>query len=565
MAREIAVRARRSRAPALAAGARRRAARRRRARRDGHRQHDRGSGARRCAPLGADRRPSAAAARASTTQGVARKVDGRRRARSTANRDGRDDPLRSLAAFGGFEIAFLAGVALGARARRVPSCSSTASSRPPPRSSRRASRPRAAPRTWSRRTARRSRATRSCSTALGLEPLLDLELRLGEGTRRRARAAAPRRGARDPARDGDLRRRPASPMPVAERAAALAAVAFLTRVPVGRLVALDGRDVARGARALPARRRRASAPSSGGVADGLAADAAGRSPRRRSRSSSPRSLTGALHLDALADTADALGGSTRERALEIMRDHAIGAYGAVALVLVLPRRGVGARRARGDGRRRRFAGCRGAQAAAASLPLARAACAPARRDGRGVAASPAAGALGRSRARRRGRGRRRSSRASTASPSSPPRRRDGARRRPRSRGAGSAASPATSSVRRPSWRGRGLVASWRVVTRLILVRHAEAGRDGARAVLRAPRRRPLPRGREQAAGSRPRPMTVAPSSRARAARARDGRAARRRRPRRSTIRDLRELDFGELEGRTYEEIERERPELFAAG
>ena len=27
---------------------------------------------------------------------------------------------------------------------------------------------------------------------------------------------------------------------------------------------------------------------------------------------------------------------------------------------------------------------------------------------------------------------------------------------------------------------------------------------------------------------------------------------------------LRELDFGELEGRTYEEIERERPELFAA-
>jgi adenosylcobinamide-GDP ribazoletransferase len=46
-------------------------------------------------------------------------------------------------------------------------------------------------------------------------------------------------------------------------------------------------------------------------------------------------LTGALHLDALADTADALGARTRERALEVMREHTIGAYGAIALVLDL--------------------------------------------------------------------------------------------------------------------------------------------------------------------------------------------------------------------------------------
>jgi adenosylcobinamide-GDP ribazoletransferase len=46
-------------------------------------------------------------------------------------------------------------------------------------------------------------------------------------------------------------------------------------------------------------------------------------------------LTGVLHLDALADTADALGAHTREDALEIMRDHALGAYGVVALVLDL--------------------------------------------------------------------------------------------------------------------------------------------------------------------------------------------------------------------------------------
>jgi adenosylcobinamide-GDP ribazoletransferase len=47
-------------------------------------------------------------------------------------------------------------------------------------------------------------------------------------------------------------------------------------------------------------------------------------------------ITGALHEDGLADTADGLGGGwTRERALEIMRDSRIGTYGAVALVLSL--------------------------------------------------------------------------------------------------------------------------------------------------------------------------------------------------------------------------------------
>ncbi|MEM7668756.1 MAG: adenosylcobinamide-GDP ribazoletransferase [Pseudomonadota bacterium] len=44
-------------------------------------------------------------------------------------------------------------------------------------------------------------------------------------------------------------------------------------------------------------------------------------------------LTGALHEDGLADTADALGGHAgRARALEIMRDSRIGTYGAVAII-----------------------------------------------------------------------------------------------------------------------------------------------------------------------------------------------------------------------------------------
>lgn len=47
-------------------------------------------------------------------------------------------------------------------------------------------------------------------------------------------------------------------------------------------------------------------------------------------------LTGGFHEDGLADLADGLGGShQRERALEIMKDSRIGAFGAMALVLAL--------------------------------------------------------------------------------------------------------------------------------------------------------------------------------------------------------------------------------------
>ncbi|MBD2749789.1 adenosylcobinamide-GDP ribazoletransferase [Microvirga sp. BT688] len=45
--------------------------------------------------------------------------------------------------------------------------------------------------------------------------------------------------------------------------------------------------------------------------------------------------TGALHEDGLADTADSIGGTTREKRLEIMRDSRIGAFGASALFLSL--------------------------------------------------------------------------------------------------------------------------------------------------------------------------------------------------------------------------------------
>lgn len=43
-------------------------------------------------------------------------------------------------------------------------------------------------------------------------------------------------------------------------------------------------------------------------------------------------LTGALHEDGMADVADSLGGYTRERRLEIMRDSRIGTFGGLALI-----------------------------------------------------------------------------------------------------------------------------------------------------------------------------------------------------------------------------------------
>lgn len=46
-------------------------------------------------------------------------------------------------------------------------------------------------------------------------------------------------------------------------------------------------------------------------------------------------LTGALHVDGLADSADGLAGRTPEHALEIMRDHSLGTYGGSALALDL--------------------------------------------------------------------------------------------------------------------------------------------------------------------------------------------------------------------------------------
>jgi adenosylcobinamide-GDP ribazoletransferase len=115
--------------------------------------------------------------------------------------------------------------------------------------------------------------------------------------------------------------------------AAAGAVSFLTCVPVGRRLDVGADDVARGAVLFPL------------VGTGLGALVAlvilgldGRAGVLLAAALAvalEALLTGAIHLDALADAADGLGANSRERALAVMREPTIGSFGAAALALDL--------------------------------------------------------------------------------------------------------------------------------------------------------------------------------------------------------------------------------------
>ncbi|MCZ4500098.1 MAG: cobalamin synthase [Marmoricola sp.] len=115
--------------------------------------------------------------------------------------------------------------------------------------------------------------------------------------------------------------------------AVLAAFSFLTVLPFGRLVALDGKDVARASVLFPVVGGAIGALTGGAawyLGDHLPATTAAVVAVALGAA-----VTGALHLDGLADCADGFGGRTPQDRLRIMRDHTIGTYGGTALLLDL--------------------------------------------------------------------------------------------------------------------------------------------------------------------------------------------------------------------------------------
>lgn len=115
--------------------------------------------------------------------------------------------------------------------------------------------------------------------------------------------------------------------------AILGAASFLTRLPIDRRGLVGPADVARGVVVFPMVGAAVGASAAAlawmlGLAFPAGVAAVG-------AVAVELLLTGGLHLDGLADTFDGYGGDTRERTLEIMRDHAIGVYGAAAITVDL--------------------------------------------------------------------------------------------------------------------------------------------------------------------------------------------------------------------------------------
>jgi adenosylcobinamide-GDP ribazoletransferase len=112
------------------------------------------------------------------------------------------------------------------------------------------------------------------------------------------------------------------------------AIAFLTRVPMPSRLLFDAKDVGRSARWFPL-----IGLMIGGILVAALQLFSLVFPALVTAfliAAVEALLTGALHLDGLADSMDGFGGGhTREDVLRIMRDHAIGTYGAVALVLAV--------------------------------------------------------------------------------------------------------------------------------------------------------------------------------------------------------------------------------------
>jgi len=111
------------------------------------------------------------------------------------------------------------------------------------------------------------------------------------------------------------------------------ALALSTILPVGPQAPVNDGEIARASWALPV----------AGLLVGLGGAAIYSVARMTGLTAGPAAMlavtgtvliTGAIHEDGLADTADGFGGGrTSDRKLDIMRDSRIGTYGACALVI----------------------------------------------------------------------------------------------------------------------------------------------------------------------------------------------------------------------------------------
>jgi adenosylcobinamide-GDP ribazoletransferase len=112
-------------------------------------------------------------------------------------------------------------------------------------------------------------------------------------------------------------------------------ILFCTRLPLPHALPVEGAEVARASWALPIAGALVGAL---GASVYWLAHAVGLAPWPVAALAlaATVALTGCLHEDGLADTADGFGGgATRERKLEIMRDSRIGTYGVCAVALSL--------------------------------------------------------------------------------------------------------------------------------------------------------------------------------------------------------------------------------------
>jgi adenosylcobinamide-GDP ribazoletransferase len=169
------------------------------------------------------------------------------------------------------------------------------------------------------------------------------------------------------------------PRPVTDVAVSLA---FTTRLPLAHMGQVTEGDVARASWAMPV------AGAVVGAAAALAYAIAihlGLPPSVAAALAiaAGMALTGAMHEDGLADTADAFGGGDRARKLEIMHDSRIGTFGACALALsILLRWAALASIARPGAVALALIAAHAASRA--TLPAVMAAVPPARRDGLAV-------------------------------------------------------------------------------------------------------------------------------------------------------------------------------------